>query len=133
MQYHALQSICNKPIKDLYIMLCILMQKKKKKRGQAVLPCVWSLCLQLVKVTNRCPLAPVMQGKSVQERSLRDNGAFVQFRVPAGVPSCTLSSNLPLTFMMMTFPKHFFLTSFIWRDGQHTTVPLMSCEVVRRV
>lgn len=35
-----------------------------------------------------------MQEKSVQERSLRDNGVFVQFRVPAGVPSCTLSSNL---------------------------------------
>lgn len=74
-----------------------------------------------------------MQGKSVQERSLPDNGAFVQFRVPAGVPSCTLSSNLPLTFMMMTFPNHFFPDQFHlkrWAAAEPQAIPLMSGEVV---
>lgn len=129
-QYHALQNICKKPtnanLKSTHLLyfisqnsafwdlnLCSAFHEKNKK-GQAVVP-----CLQLTKVTNRCPLAPAMQGKSVKERSLRDNRAFVQFRVPAGVPSCTLSSNLPLTFVVMTFPlAFFFLTSFIWIDGQ---------------
>lgn len=53
----------------------------------------------------------------LQERSLRDKGAFVQFRVPAGVPPCTLSPNLPLTFMMMTFLKTFFFPDYFSLKG----------------
>lgn len=56
---------------------------------------------------------PSVAGEDLQEQSFRDNGAFVQFRVPAGVPWCTLSSNLPLTFMMMmmTCADHYFQSS----------------------
>lgn len=42
---------------NLHVILYIFMYNVK---GQAVLPWLWSQCLQWTKFTNRCPLAPVL-------------------------------------------------------------------------
>lgn len=90
---------------------------KKKKRGSSGS----SLCLVTVSAVDQShqqvSSRPSYAGK--ERAGAKSPWQWSLCAVPGAshVPSCTLSSNLPLTFMMMTFPNHF-LTSFIWRDGQ---------------
>lgn len=92
-------------------MLCILMKKKKKKRVKRFFPvpghcvCSWPKSPTGVLSAQFCRERACRSEVSVTMEPLCSSG--LPAGVPAGVPSCIFCSNLPLTFMMMTFPNHF--------------------------